>query len=51
MFKDYQAKQESGLEELDSEWIELIMEARGLGLTVEEIKHFLASAKANALFS
>lgn len=27
---------------LDQEWIELIMEAKQLGLTVEEIKEFLA---------
>ncbi|WP_082693096.1 anti-repressor SinI family protein [Bacillus sp. FJAT-29814] len=26
---------------LDQEWIELIMEAKQLGLTVEEIKEFL----------
>jgi DNA-binding transcriptional MerR regulator len=27
--------------ELDNEWLELILEARDLGLTVKEIKEFL----------
>jgi DNA-binding transcriptional MerR regulator len=27
--------------ELDNEWLELIIEARDLGMTVEEIKEFL----------
>lgn len=27
--------------ELDKEWLELILEARSLGITVDEIKNFL----------
>jgi DNA-binding transcriptional MerR regulator len=28
-------------EKLDNEWLELILEARDIGMTVEEIKEFL----------
>lgn len=31
----------SAEEELDSEWVDLILEALNLGITVVEIRHFL----------
>lgn len=29
------------MENLDQEWVELLQEAKDLGMTIEEVKHFL----------
>lgn len=33
---------------LDSEWVQLLREARKAGLTVEEVRHFLKSRKKSS---
>lgn len=35
--------EETKMEELDQEWIELISKAREMGLSTEEIREFLSS--------
>lgn len=42
-----EAIQEIG-EVVDSEWLELIMTARYIGLTVDEVRNFLRQAKLNS---
>ncbi|WP_353855258.1 anti-repressor SinI family protein [Bacillus sp. Bos-x628] len=34
---------EKEMKKLDSEWVQLLTEARKAGLTVEEVRHFLKS--------
>ncbi|MGG1697948.1 anti-repressor SinI family protein [Bacillus zhangzhouensis] len=33
---------------LDSEWVQLLCEARKAGLTVEEVRHFLKSSEKSS---
>lgn len=38
----------SQIKEIDTEWIELIIEAKKMGLTIVEIKEFLRNKKKNS---
>jgi DNA-binding transcriptional MerR regulator len=38
-----------GMEELDREWLNLILEAKKLGMTVEEVREFLAQVENSSV--
>ncbi|MCM3442157.1 DNA-binding anti-repressor SinI [Metabacillus halosaccharovorans] len=40
-------KEQIGLKEMEKEWVELISEARKLGLSYDEIQKFLENEKAS----
>ncbi|TVY05655.1 anti-repressor SinI family protein [Paenibacillus cremeus] len=39
------------VEVVDSEWLELIMAARNMGLTIDEVRNFLQQAHLNSYIS
>lgn len=44
-------KQQSREQSLDTEWIELMQAARDLGLSIEEIRKFLAKHEVSSSYS